>query len=137
MLELAKECENLAVFTHVSTAYVNCTRTGDVMEEIYEPTVEVASVVDSIMKKSVQEVTQNENQLIGDFPNTYTYTKNLAEKSLVKNLGNLQVNLFRPAIIASSLEEPFPGWTDTMSAAGGLTVLGGLGLIRYIKGAGE
>lgn len=26
MLELAKECHNLEIFTHVSTAYVNCNR---------------------------------------------------------------------------------------------------------------
>ena len=26
MLELAKECEHLDIFTHVSTAYVNCNR---------------------------------------------------------------------------------------------------------------
>jgi thioester reductase-like protein len=28
VLELAKECRNLEVYTHVSTCYVNCTRTG-------------------------------------------------------------------------------------------------------------
>ena len=28
MLELARECEHLDVFTHVSTAYVNCNRSG-------------------------------------------------------------------------------------------------------------
>ena len=36
MLELAKECKNLYVLTHVSTAYVNCTREGLIDEEIYE-----------------------------------------------------------------------------------------------------
>jgi hypothetical protein len=79
----------------------------------------------------------NEKQLIGSFPNTYTYTKNLGEKNLIKTMGNVKVNLFRPAIIASALEEPFCGWTDTMSAAGGLTVLGGLGLIKFLPGTGK
>ena len=36
MLELAKECEKLEVFTHVSTAYVNCNRRGDIEEVVYD-----------------------------------------------------------------------------------------------------
>ena len=37
MLDLAKRCKNLKVFTHVSTAYVNCNRaSGLVDEKIYE-----------------------------------------------------------------------------------------------------
>lgn len=35
VLELAKECKNLDVFTHVSTCYVNCDRDGYIEEEIY------------------------------------------------------------------------------------------------------
>jgi len=73
---------------------------------------------------------------LGKFPNTYTYTKNLAEKSLWKNRGQVPVVLLRPSIIASSLESPFPGWTDSLSAAGGLTLMSGLGLINYINAQG-
>lgn len=35
MLELAKECKNIEVFSHVSTAYVNCNREGAIEEKIY------------------------------------------------------------------------------------------------------
>lgn len=35
MLDLAKECKNLEVFTHVGTAYVNCNRTGFIKEGIH------------------------------------------------------------------------------------------------------
>jgi hypothetical protein len=137
VLELAKECSKLEVFTHVSTSYVNCTRRGSILEEIYEPGLEVESIVKSIMAKSVQEVTQNEKQLIGAFPNTYTYTKNLAEKNLINKMGDIKVNILRPAIIASAHREPFPGWTDTLSAAGGMTMLGGHGLLKFVHGAGN
>ena len=41
------------------------------------------------------------------------------------------VVLLRPAIIIAAKEEPFPGWTDTISAAGGLTMVGGIGLLHY------
>jgi fatty acyl-CoA reductase len=36
MLELAKECQKLKAFTHVSTAYVNCNRHGFIEEKIYD-----------------------------------------------------------------------------------------------------
>jgi fatty acyl-CoA reductase len=45
MLDLAKECKKLEVFTHVSTAYVNCDRKGFVAEEIYDPDVDVDTIV--------------------------------------------------------------------------------------------
>ncbi len=31
-------------------------------------------------------------------------------------------------------QEPFPGWVDTVSAAGALYLLGGIGLIKVCKG---
>ena len=37
MLNLAKECEHLEIFTHVSTAYVNCNLNNFIEEEIYRP----------------------------------------------------------------------------------------------------
>ena len=61
----------------------------------------------------------------------------MAEKTLAKNKGDLPVVLFRPSIIASSMEQPFPGWTDSLAAAGGLTLMCGMGLIPYINAAGE
>jgi nucleoside-diphosphate-sugar epimerase len=36
MLELARKAKRLEMFTHVSTCYANCDRSGLVKEEIYE-----------------------------------------------------------------------------------------------------
>ena len=36
MLELCKECKNLQIFSHVSTAYANCDRSGYIDEIIYD-----------------------------------------------------------------------------------------------------
>lgn len=51
-------------------------------------------------------------------------------------MGNIKCCIWRPSIIACSLEQPFPGWTDSISAAGGLTILGTTGLLRIIQGSG-
>jgi fatty acyl-CoA reductase len=90
MLELAHECKNLDVFTHVSTCYVNCNRgPGLVEEQLYDTEMDVDETVRRLMAMNPQEVEQQEKELIGKFPNTYTFTKNLAEKSLFKKKGNL------------------------------------------------
>ena len=138
MLALAKEVKNLSTFSHVSTCYVNCTRSGPIAEEIYDmDKIDVEQYVKGIMSMTKEQADKAEANILGNFPNTYTFTKNLSEKALFKNKGNLNVCLVRPAIIASSLKEPFPGWTDTLSAAGGITLLTGIGLIHYIEASGK
>ena len=55
----------------------------------------------------------------------------------MRNRGNVRCVIHRPAIIACANKQPFPGWTDSISAAGGLTVLGGVGLLKLMPTAGE
>mgnify|MGYP001502678147 CR=1 FL=1 len=50
MLTLAKQCKKLKIFTHISTAYVNCNRPGSVVQEmIYDENQETEQIVDNIM----------------------------------------------------------------------------------------
>ena len=102
MLQLAKQCKKIDVFTQVSTAYVNCNRQGFIEEKIYDENLDFEPIVSKIMGMSLQQVTEQEKKLIGKFPNTYTFTKNLAKKNLMKNRGDVKVVIHRPAIIACS-----------------------------------
>lgn len=75
---------------------------------------------------------------MGPWPNTYTFTKSMAERTLKKNRRpDLPVVLLRPSIIGASYKEPVPGWTDTFSAAGGLSLAGGMGIVNYVRGHGD
>ena len=49
MLQLAKECKRLEIFTHVSTCYVNCNRLGDIEEDIYDKDIDVELKVKTLM----------------------------------------------------------------------------------------
>lgn len=134
MLDLAKECKNLEVFTHISTAYVNCDREGVIEEKIYDDgKTNVQKTIKEILEMSDEAAKKNEKKIIGKFPNTYSFTKNLAEKSLKQNKGNVKLVIWRPAIIASAEKDPFPGWTDTIAAAGAIIVLSGLGIIHSVN----
>ena len=45
--------------------------------------------------------------LIGNRPNTYTFTKSLAEHVLLQEVENFPIAIFRPSIIGAALKEPY------------------------------
>jgi fatty acyl-CoA reductase len=47
-------------------------------------------------------------RLIGERPNTYTYTKALAEYVVQKESSKLSIGIIRPSIVGASWQEPFP-----------------------------
>lgn len=67
------------------------------------------------------------------FPNTYTFTKCLAEDYIRLNTKGLPVAIFRPAIIIPTTEShPVQGWIDNMYGAIGVIVGVGTGIIRVL-----
>jgi alcohol-forming fatty acyl-CoA reductase len=73
--------------------------------------------------------------ILGNFPNTYTFTKRMAEHMLAeRNKKNIPLLIVRPSIVGASLEEPFPGWTDSITLAGGIYLVAGLGILRELPG---
>ena len=84
----------------------------------------------SLTGMPLQELISKTNELLGAYPNTYTYTKALCERLMKRRRGNLTVNIVRPAIINTSYAEPFPGWMDSIAAAAALYLFSGLGIIK-------
>ena len=127
------------MFFHISTAYVNSNRKGLVEEKIYEDGPNL-DLVDMIMNMDDKELAQKQDKMIKDFKfdNSYTFAKHLAEKNLRRNQGDLPTVLYRPTIVGCSEKEPMPAWTDSLSAAGVPTLLGGMGLatLFHVDGSG-
>ena len=46
--------------------------------------------------------------LIDKYPNTYTFTKALAEHLIKKESENIPIMIVRPSIVSSSISDPFP-----------------------------
>lgn len=57
------------------------------------------------------------------WPNIYTYTKFLAEAVVAARLPQERFTIFRPAIVESALEYPFPGWNQGFNTSGPLIYL--------------
>lgn len=129
LLNLCHRMHNLEALIHVSTAYCNCDR-KDVAEEIYplstepEHVIALTKVMDA---KMVDDITPT---LIGNRPNTYTFTKALTERLLQSESGYLPVAIVRPSIVLSSLKEPVAGWVDNWNGPTGIIAAAGKGFFR-------
>jgi len=71
-------------------------------------------------------------KLIGNRPNTYTFTKALAETALLTEGSGLPVAIVRPSIVVAAWREPLPGWVDNLNGPTGLFAGAGKGILRTL-----
>jgi len=57
------------------------------------------------------------------WPNTYTLTKSLAESLIAKYGAGLPIAMVRPAIVETSIDEPFVGWNEGINTSASLSYL--------------
>jgi len=57
------------------------------------------------------------------WPNTYTLTKSLAESLIHKYGAGLPIAVVRPAIVETSLQQPFQGWNEGINTSASLSYL--------------
>jgi fatty acyl-CoA reductase len=72
-------------------------------------------------------------KLIGRRPNTYTFSKSLAEYVLVQEGKGLPLAIFRPSIVGASWKEPTPGWVGNTNGPTGLFIAIGKGFMRVMR----
>lgn len=121
ILDLALACKHLEVLSHISTAFTGANQPEfTTVEEIVTKDLcpdDWELQIKNIMSMSRADVARLEKQLTNGFPNTYTYTKNLAERHLERyGAPKLKVVITRPSIILSCTKEPFVGWIENLSA---------------------
>jgi 1-acyl-sn-glycerol-3-phosphate acyltransferase len=90
--------------------------------------------VESVLQMPAEEIELKQNDLIGNFPNTYTFTKNIGEKLLKKHRGSMPVVIVRPSIIGCAYREPMVGWVDAISAATAIYLTTCLGINKDLLG---
>lgn len=128
----AENLTQLKVVLHVSTTYSNPS-VHVVSEKIYPPNgnwrdaIRIAETHPELLDLLTQKYTNYE-------PNTYTFTKGLAEQVVSEYKNRLPVVIYRPSIVISALEEPIPGWIDNFNGPVGLLLASGIGLFRTSYG---
>ena len=74
---------------------------------------------DNFDKRSINEI---EKKILKTYPNTYTFSKNLAEQIVATKCKDMPVAIVRPSVIGASIEEPCPGWIENISAVTGICI---------------
>jgi thioester reductase-like protein len=124
---------------HVSTCFVAGIADGDVPEALVpgvapsgarlDVDVERAALADIIAaggrrRDRVQAAAERAATL--GWPNTYTYTKGLAEHLLARR--DLRVATVRPSVVECARTWPLPGWNEGLNTAAPLMYLCGTGI---------
>jgi len=153
LLTLARELG--CPFLHVSTAYT-CGRRDDLVAEL--PPAPGRSVADDLAGRSegsldldelIADLQEQAQRALADgagpepliklgmdrahelgWHDTYTFTKAIGERLLVRQRGDVRLGLLRPAIIGSAVSEPEPGWIDDSRMADPLFAADGRGLLK-------
>ena len=68
-----------------------------------------------------EEATRRAQEL--GWPNTYTFTKSLAESLIAKHGAGLPIAIVRPAIVETSVSKPFRGWNEGINTSASLSYL--------------
>ena len=66
-------------------------------------------------------------------PNTYIFTKAIAEKLLEEEHGDVSMAIARPSVVTGALKEPMPGWIDNFNGPTGVIAGGAMGVLRVIR----
>lgn len=130
-------------FIHISTAYVNDPYNNDIKNEF----INLKLITDDRNIDQVYEdikeskLSFKEIQKVQYFPNTYTFTKCLAELFIKKEIHSndgtivdrIEFKIIRPSIITVSNLVPYPGWFKGFAAHLGFTALIISSVMKYVN----
>lgn len=133
VLEFARDCRKLERMVDVSTAYVT-PHPGGGRFVVEEKLVDLPFEANAIYN-DIREGRANEKALMAEtgHPNTYTFTKCLAETLLAERRGDVPLTLVRPSIVSACRRRPFPGWIDSHAAYAAFISLLGAGYLRVAR----
>lgn len=115
----------------MSTAYCHL-NVKYLLDQAYEPPrnpQNVITLIETLGDTSDDELTK---LILGYHPNTYSFTKALAEGLVNEAAKEIPTLIVRPSNIVPILYEPIPGWTDNLNGPTGLLLAGGRGALRIM-----
>lgn len=144
-INFAKSLRDLASFIYVSTAFCNsCYLNQGIKEQVYPSNhdphdmIKLVDANNNYEKDLPQTGTKELQDILGIHPNTYTFTKQLAENLILKEMKNLPAGILRPSIVYGTFKDPDKGWVGSANN-GHIGFLAGYskGLFRTMGGNAE
>lgn len=133
VLQLATKMKHLEVFTHVSTAYCHCNE--EVLDEcFYNSSENPYGLMEMTKLLSDEMLEMITPKILGDTPNTYSYTKGITEGLVHSFHDKLPLVIVRPSIVVASWKEPMPGFVEGVNGPTGLMIAAAKGVVRSMLG---
>lgn len=132
VVELAKKLKHLQSFVHVSTTFSHCLR--EVTEEIFYPTNEDGEKLLEMARLFDPETMNDLSEAILDkWPNSYVFTKHIAENLIKRKAGCLPIAVIRPSIVLVPYDVPVTTWSSTFDPNSLLLAATNLGLTHCLR----
>ena len=132
-LQLCREAKQCVSFVHVSTCYSNCQ--FETIDEKFYPTKityeELMVKPNNMSSDELDELCRNE--YFDGRPNSYAFSKALAEDYLRRHGDGLPLAVTRLSIVTPSLAEPEPGFVDVTQGGVFIMFCQGLGAVRTFR----
>ncbi|XP_072757566.1 putative fatty acyl-CoA reductase CG5065 isoform X2 [Anoplolepis gracilipes] len=129
ILNIAKHMPNLKSFIHVSTLYANC-HVKHIEERFYTYPINHKNLITLTRALPENVIEEYLDKIASSWPNTYTFTKAIAETLFREESGDLPIGIFRPAIVMPTAREPIVGWGENLYGPVGSTLSILLGFTR-------
>ncbi|KAK0176486.1 hypothetical protein PV328_000617 [Microctonus aethiopoides] len=131
ILLLCRQMPNLKAIVHIGTAFSQCI-SQFIDEVFYEPPIDcdrMLNLLDLLNDEQLETLTPT---LVGKFPNTYAFTKSIAEDVVLKYHKELPVVIVRPSIMIPTEKEPVSGWINNIYGPTGVLVGAAIGLLHSL-----
>uniref|UniRef100_T1ICH7 Fatty acyl-CoA reductase n=1 Tax=Rhodnius prolixus TaxID=13249 RepID=T1ICH7_RHOPR len=120
LLDLAKSMKKLECFQYVSTAFSTPKLNDEKIGEVLYPQQYDWRTLIGIAEREGNLMNLLQYKIITAYPNTYTFSKCVAENMVAEIKENLPVVILRPSVVTGSLQEPEPGWIDNLNGPAGI-----------------
>lgn len=98
-LDLAKSLDHLAAYVYLSTAFCNSNYRGLIKEKVYSSGYDPLEMIQRSARNEFPPSHDPETKtIIGRHPNTYTFTKQLAETMINNEMKGRPVGIVRPSV---------------------------------------
>lgn len=97
LIKLASKMEKLSAYVHVSTAFSNSNESL-IKECVYHPICDYNAVIEACEKQDISSLKSVEKLVNKIFPNTYVFSKNLAERIVYDARHTVPVTIVRPSL---------------------------------------
>ncbi|XP_050427039.1 fatty acyl-CoA reductase wat-like isoform X4 [Adelges cooleyi] len=131
LLLIARRTHHLKSFVYVSTAFANTNQpvSKEIIYDCHMPGETLIDMAESLSAELIDSITK---QCLKTWPNTYTFSKCIAE-NLVKQYGqHLPISIVRPSIVTFTKDEPITGWFTNVNSVPGLCIGIIVGAIRVL-----